>query len=75
MRGSHFPISTHTIRWLAPPDATVLAALKADFGLGPPPEVVNPPALRPVTLTKQRQPGADPKRRRSSSACSARDGA
>jgi hypothetical protein len=44
--------SAYAIRWLAPPDATVLAALKADFGLGPPPAVVKAPVLRPVTLTK-----------------------
>ena len=55
------PGSTHKIGWLAPPDATVLAALKADFGLGPPPEVVNPPVLKPVTLTKNGSLG--PKRR------------
>lgn len=40
------------IRWLPAPDATVIQALKADLGLGPPPAVVNPPVLKPVTLTK-----------------------
>ncbi len=47
------PSSRFAIPWLSPPDATVIAALKADFGLGPPPATVNPPVLRPVTLTKQ----------------------
>ena len=42
----------YAIGWLPRPDATVLAALKADFGLGPPPAVVTPPQLKPVTLAK-----------------------
>jgi len=41
------------ISWLAAPDATVLTALQADLGLGPPPAVVNPPALKPVTLMRK----------------------
>ena len=41
------------IGWLPAPDATVIAALKADLGLGPPPAVVSPPKLKPVTLSKQ----------------------
>jgi hypothetical protein len=45
--------STHKIDWLGPPDEIVLAALKADFGLGPPPAVVNPPVLKPVTIDRQ----------------------
>ncbi|MGZ8693039.1 MAG: hypothetical protein ACXWZT_09940 [Gaiellaceae bacterium] len=44
--------SSYRIRWLEPPDATVLAALRADLGLGPPPATVNPPQLKPVTITK-----------------------
>jgi hypothetical protein len=44
--------SRYGIRWLSPPDDTVIAALKADLGLGPPPAVVNPPVLKPLTLTK-----------------------
>jgi hypothetical protein len=44
--------SAYAIRWLSPPDATIIAGLKADLGLGPPPAVVNPPVLKPVTLTK-----------------------
>ena len=42
----------YAIGWLGAPDATVLAALKADFGLGPPPASVKPPALRPVTIKR-----------------------
>ena len=45
--------SRYAIRWLSRPDATVLAGLKADFGLGPPPAVVSPPKLKPVTLAEQ----------------------
>ena len=40
------------INWLPPPDATVLAALKADFGLGPVPEITAPPALKPVSISR-----------------------
>jgi len=40
------------IGWLSAPDATVLNALQADLGLGPPPAVVNPPALKPVTIVR-----------------------
>ena len=43
----------YAIGWLSRPDATVLAGLKADFGLGPPPAAVSPPKLKPVTLAKQ----------------------
>jgi hypothetical protein len=43
----------YAIEWLSPPDATVLVALKADFGLGPPPAVVNPPALKPRTIDRR----------------------
>jgi hypothetical protein len=55
------PGSPYAIRWLSPPDATVLAALMADLGLGPPPEVVNPPVLKPVTIARRGSLG--PKRR------------
>ncbi len=41
------------IRWLGAPDATVLAALKADLGLGPEPALSDrPPALKPVTINR-----------------------
>jgi len=45
--------TTFKIRWLAPPDATVLSALQADLGLGPPPAVVNPPVLKPLTIVEK----------------------
>ncbi|MDX6397862.1 MAG: hypothetical protein QOJ43_1270 [Gaiellaceae bacterium] len=41
------------INWLTAPDATVLAALNADFGLGPPPAIVNPPAVKPLEISKR----------------------
>jgi hypothetical protein len=44
--------SDYAITWLGPPSETVLAALKADFGLGPPPVQVESPALKPVTISK-----------------------
>lgn len=46
------PGSSYSIRWLPPPDETVIAALKADFGLGPPPAAVKPPALKPLTINR-----------------------
>jgi hypothetical protein len=46
------PGGSYGIRWLGKPDATVLAGLKADFGLGPPPATVKAPALKPVTIHK-----------------------
>jgi len=45
--------TAHKITWLGEPDETVLAAIKADLGLGPPPAVVRPPALKPVTLDRR----------------------
>jgi len=42
----------YNITWLQPPDATVLAALKFDFGLGPEPEIAAPPALKPVSISR-----------------------
>ena len=51
----------HRITWLGEPDATVLAAIKADLGLGPPPTIVKPPVLRPVTL--DRRGALDPRAR------------
>jgi hypothetical protein len=42
----------YAITWLGPPGETVLAALRADFGLGPPPARVEPPVLKPVTIKK-----------------------
>jgi hypothetical protein len=43
----------HRIAWLGEPDETILAAIKADLGLGPPPAIVKPPALKPVTLNRR----------------------
>ena len=43
----------YRISWLSPPDATILAALKADLGLGPEPEIVAPPALKPVSISRR----------------------
>lgn len=51
----------YAIDWLGAPDETVLAALKADFGLGPPPATVKPPVLKPVTI--RRNGSLAPKRR------------
>jgi len=44
--------SRFAIPWLERPDETVLAALKADLGLGPAPVTVNPPAVKPVRLSR-----------------------
>jgi hypothetical protein len=46
------PGSEYEIQWLEPPDETVLTALRADLGLGPAPVAVNPPAVKPVSLTR-----------------------
>ena len=43
----------HKIPWLGEPDGTVLAAIEADLGLRPPPAVVKPPVLKPVTLDRR----------------------
>jgi hypothetical protein len=43
----------HKITWLSPPNATVVAALKADLGLGPEPEIAAPPALKPVSISRR----------------------
>jgi hypothetical protein len=43
----------HKITWLGEPDETVLAAIKADLGLGPPPAVVRPPTLKPVSIDRR----------------------
>ena len=43
----------HKITWLGEPDETVLAAINADLGLGPPPAVVRPPTLKPVTIDRR----------------------
>ena len=45
--------TTHKITWLGEPDETVLAAIKADLGLGPPPAAVRPPTLKPVTIDRR----------------------
>jgi hypothetical protein len=42
----------YAISWLPRPDATVLAALKADLGLGPEPEIAAPPELKPVSISR-----------------------
>ena len=45
------PGAPFAISWLDPPDETVLAAIRADLGLGPEPAIpVRPPALKPVTI-------------------------
>ena len=40
------------ISWLPTPDATVLAAIKFDLGLGPEPEIAPVPALKPVSISR-----------------------
>ena len=47
LAGSRFGIS-----WLERPDETVIEALKADLGLGPKPEKVHPPAIKPVSISR-----------------------
>jgi hypothetical protein len=42
----------HRITWLGEPDANVLAAIKADLGLGPAPVTVSAPALKPVSIAR-----------------------
>jgi hypothetical protein len=44
--------SSYNIAWLEGPDETVLAALRADLGLGAAPETVHPPVIKPVKLTR-----------------------
>jgi hypothetical protein len=44
--------SPYGIPWLEAPDETILAALRADFGLGPAPVTVNPPAIKPVSIRR-----------------------
>lgn len=44
--------SQFAISWLQPPDATTLAALKFDLGLGPEPEIAALPALKPVSISR-----------------------
>ena len=51
------------INWLPTPDATVLAAIKFDLGLGPEPEIT--PFRR---SSRSRSPGTAPSRRNSGSA-------
>jgi hypothetical protein len=46
------PGSDFSISWLEPPDETVLAGLRADFGLGSPPEAVHPPVIKPVSIKR-----------------------
>jgi len=47
LAGTRFSIS-----WLEPPDETILAALKADLGLGPAPVSIHPPAVKPVSISR-----------------------
>jgi hypothetical protein len=42
----------YSIGWLPSPDATVLAAIKFDLGLGPEPEIAPLPALKPVSISR-----------------------
>ena len=45
--------TTHRIAWLGEPDENVLAAIKADLGLGPAPApTTTPPALKPVSIER-----------------------
>ena len=44
--------SPFNIRWLEDPDETVLTAIRADLGLGPPPESIHPPVIKPVKLSR-----------------------
>jgi hypothetical protein len=44
--------SPYGIPWLEGPDETILAALRADLGLGPAPIAVNPPAIKPVSISR-----------------------
>jgi hypothetical protein len=44
--------SPFNIPWLEGPDETILAALRADLGLGPAPVTVNPPAIKPVSISR-----------------------
>lgn len=47
------PGSPFAIPWLEAPDETVLAAIRADLGLGPEPVLTTrPPALKPVTINR-----------------------
>ena len=46
------PGSRYAIPWLGPPSDTIIAALKADLGLGPEPEIVDPPLPKPVVQTR-----------------------
>lgn len=46
------PGGPYAIPWLDAPDETILQALRADLGLGPAPEVFNPPALKPVSIDR-----------------------
>jgi hypothetical protein len=40
------------IPWLEGPDESIIAALRADLGLGPAPETVHPPAIKPVSIAR-----------------------
>jgi hypothetical protein len=44
--------SKFAMEWLEPPDETVFAAMKADLGLGPAPITVHPPAVKPVSISR-----------------------
>jgi hypothetical protein len=44
--------SKFAVTWLEPPDETVFAAMRADLGLGPAPVSVKPPAVKPVSISR-----------------------
>ena len=47
------PGSPFGIPWLEGPNETVHASILADLGLGPEPEIVDPPALKPVSISER----------------------
>ncbi|HEX4929451.1 MAG TPA: hypothetical protein VFV62_01990 [Gaiellaceae bacterium] len=44
--------STFEIPWLEGPDESILAGLRADLGLGPAPETVHAPVIKPVSIRR-----------------------
>ena len=47
------PESQYSIRWLDEPTQTILASILFDLGLGPEPAITPPPALKPVSISRQ----------------------
>jgi hypothetical protein len=47
------PGHPHAIEWLESPSETVLAAIKADLGLGPVPEITDPAPPKPVSISRR----------------------